>query len=81
VFPLLLVHVGIQMRLPPTFHCDRYAAPCVKLLTSAALLLDTSWLYASRRTRLMWLLNGNISDFSFIVNKSLLTIIVVFRVL
>jgi hypothetical protein len=55
------------------FDCNRYAAPRVKLLTSAALLLGTSWLNASRKTRLIWLLNGNISDFSFIVNKSLFT--------
>jgi hypothetical protein len=30
-------------------------------------------LNASRKTRLIWLLNGNISDFSFIVNKCLFT--------
>jgi hypothetical protein len=55
------------------FDCNQYAAPRVKLLTSAALLLGTSWLNASRKTRLIWLLNGNISDFSIIVNKSLFT--------
>jgi hypothetical protein len=30
-------------------------------------------LNASKKTRLIWLLNGNNSDFSFIVNKSLFT--------
>ena len=50
------------------FDCNRYAAPRVKLLTSAALLLGSSWLNTSRKTRLIWLLNGNISNFSFIVN-------------
>ena len=55
------------------FDCNRCAAPRVKLLTSAALLLGTSWLNASKKTRLIWLLNGNNSDFSFIVNKSLFT--------
>ena len=53
------------------FDCDRYAAPCDTLLTSAALLLGARWTNATNKTSLKCFLNGMSCDVSFQTNARL----------